>query len=433
MGKLLELITGNFKKETVNPRRKKAKVLKTEGVTAQKLERIIAGSALVTSGRVHLLGLAELKLKLGDKWPSLRERILDHLTKIVTSHIGASDVFFSRSDDEHIIVFSEVSEEASRVICSKILRELSAIYLGSADTSSLVVKTAVGKCEGELLFEDRPLDAIFKDIAPDVPEEKTAPAAPVPPAVSSSPDEEEMPYDVMYKPIWDVRNETISTYMVNTQSIDRYKNIHRGYDVLVDANCIEAMIGMDYMVMVETINTMDDLFQNNFRAIFTLPVCYETLFNTDMIQGFLSRCKIIPPVLYKYISFALINFPEGVPETKLRFIVSNLMSYSRGVVVALDSIPQNVAYYQECGVKGLSIKSPDKLVQSGEYWTQLAYFVNKCKQVKMYTAMENIHLKEDLLLAKEVGINFLSGDSIGPYVDIPGHMARMSWKDLMTK
>tara|TARA_R110002072_G_scaffold163399_1_gene316030 strand:+ start:3666 stop:4967 length:1302 start_codon:yes stop_codon:yes gene_type:complete len=433
MAGLLKFISAGFQKSIAPTQHKKPKILKCYSDAERKLERIISNSDLVDSGRVHLLGLEALKLKLGDKWPGLRSRILENLTKIVNSHIAENDVFFSRSDDEHIVVFSRLSEAGSRLICSNILRELTEIYLGSADTDCLTVKTAVGRSKGEMLFEEKSMDSIYKDISVEEAEEEIRQASQGETKLQSASPVQELPYEVVYRPIWDVRNQAISTYMVNTQSIDRYKNISRGYEVLADPSCIEAMIGMDYMVMIDTITTMDDLFQNNFRAIFSLPICYETLFNTDMLQGFLSRCKVIPAALHKYISFTLINFPDGAPETKLRFIISSLMAYSRGVVVACDHIPQNVSYYHECGVKGLSLTYPDKPVNPTAYWKQLALFVGKCRKLHIYTALENIKTEEDLILSKEIGVNFLSGEMIGPYVDIPGHMARVTWQDLVAK
>lgn len=426
-----------LKSNNFSDKEHKTRVLKTYIATVEKLERLISKSELIYSGRVHLLGLTELRQELGKTWPDLQERILDSLNKIISARIGAKDVFFSRSDEEHIIVFSNASDNKARLICARILQDLSEMYLGSADTSKIIVKTAIGRIKDKILFKSMSLDEIFNEIS----YEEVSSGDLVKVCSDNHKyngqkrhfGEKEIPYEVVFRPVWDARNEIISTYIVNSLSIDRYKNVILGYNNLINPTSAEAMIEMDYIVMLKTINIMDELFLNNFRAIFSIPVCYETLFNSDMLKDFLSRCQLIPQALYKYISFTLTGFPIGIPETKLCFIVSSLKCYSRAIVMVCNEMPQNISYYKDCGVKGICLALPEKITNSPEYWEQLAKLVRQCKKQHIYMSLENINRVEDFILTREVGVGFLSGDVIGPYSDIPGHMSRVSWKELIVK
>ncbi len=436
VGKLFGLLPEKKQSAKSTGSKKKLQVLNPYSNAEKKLERIILQSKLINSGRVHLLGLDKIREGLGDRWPDLRERILDNLNRIIESRIGGNDVYFSRSDEEHFIVFANTSDNEARLVCAKILQELMEIYLGSTDTRDIIVKTAVGRIDDKMIFESASLENIFEQISfvnvEDTPQENNRPTGP-----NNSPGsqnaEMEAPYEVIYRPVWDVRNEAISTYMVNSRSLAPFKRARLGYDVLIDPCCVEAMIGLDNMILMETINTMDDLFRNNFRAIFSIPVCYETLFNSERLRGFLSRCQVIPPELHKYIAFCLVNFPPGVPETKLGLIVSSLKSYSRAVAMACDNIPQDLNYYKECGIRGFHFVLPGRSPDPAKYWRQMAAAVAKCKQSHMYTSLTEINHQEDLILARETGVNFLSGSIIGEYTDIPGHMARVSWKELIGK
>lgn len=422
------LDSGKSKSYSFSDTERTSRILRPRGKEAKKLERIISRSELVDSGQVHLLGLTELKQDLGDKWPELRGRILNSLERIITTRISKKDVFFSRSDEEHIIVFSNASENAARLTCAKILQELSEQYLGSSDTSRIIVKTAVGKIEGKLLFSAKSLDEIFQENAnAELSLNKGETKGPLGNHFS----EEENPYYLVYAPVWDAVNETISTYIVNVRSIDRYKNSYFGYKVLIDPSFAEKMIELDHFVLEETIETMDDLFINNFRAIFSIPVCYETLFNSDMLQEYLSHCKNIPKALRKYITFNLIGFPIGAPEIKLRFIVSSLRSYSRAIFLQCDEIPQDIVKYKDCGIKGVSIVLVPEMLHPIEYWERLTVLVGKCRKESINVSLAELNRKDDIILAKTTGANFLSGDVIGPYLDVPGHMLRLSWNDLV--
>jgi len=396
----------------------------------KRLEHIIANSILVNAGQVHLLGLEEIKRELGEKWPALRERVLDTLDKIVARHIGVNDVFFSRSEEEHIIVFSNRSQKVARLISAKILQELTDRYLGSADMNKIFVKTAVGRVKGNLLFEKTSINDIFEEVLP-------APVAGEVPENSKIKKrffvKKNRPYEVVYKPIWDARNEVMSTYMVNVQHIDSSSGVRLAYDVLSDPTDVEAMIVLDKEVLAETIDMMNDLFLNNFRAIFSIPVCYETLFNWDRLKDFLSHLQIIPPDLYKYISFVLVDFPAGVPEVKMRPIVSNLLHYSGAVAMTSRKIPRTTIYYRNCGIKIISMAVPGRHVNPKRFWKNMIRFVDKCNLKKLHISLEEVNIVDDLLLAKESGVRFLSGDAIAPYSDTPGHMSRTTLKDLIAK
>lgn len=60
-------------------------------------------------------------------------------------------------------------------------------------------------------------------------------------------------------------------------------------------------------------------------------------------------------------------------------------------------------------------------------------FVDKCNLEKLHISLEEVNTVDDLLLAKESGVRFLSGDAIAPYSDTPGHMLRTTLKDLIAK
>lgn len=417
-------------KDAPSGARHRMKALQPLSDVEKKLEHIIANSILVNTGQVHLLELGEIKRGLGEKWPSLRERVLETLDRIVARHIGVNDVFFSRSDEEHIIVFSNRSSKVARLICAKILQELTGKYLGSFNANETFIKTAIGRAQGRLLFEKSSIDDIFEEVM----------LAPVSQDGEEKNDGDKPVFtqgeghdEVVYKPIWDAQNEVISTYMVNARHINSYNKVSLAYDILSDPENVNAMIELDNTVLAEAVDMMNELYINNFRAIFSIPICYETVFNWERLKDFLSHLRLIPPELFKYIAFTLVDFPDGVPEIKLQSIVSNLLHYSRAIAMTSGEIPQNISYYQNCGIKTICLAVPKKNNSPLEFWKTTAKFIEDCHHRHIYVSLENIDTLDDLILAKESGVHFLSGDAIAPYCDIPGHMSHTTLKDLIAK
>lgn len=92
-----------------------------------------------------------------------------------------------------------------------------------------------------------------------------------------------------------------------------------------------------------------------------------------------------------------------------------------------------VSYYKECGIKEICLAMPEKTTNPPDYWKLLSIFMQKCRHQHIYTSLENLNQVEDFMLARDIGVEFLSGDVIGPYTDIPAHMLHVSWKDLIAK
>jgi GGDEF domain-containing protein len=145
--------TGHVKNGPKNVQKASSRSLTSEA--EQKLLKILSCGTFVNTGCIQLLGLDQIKNRIGEDWPKRKDKILDTLAQIVSRRTRKEDVFFSKSDEEHIIVFASLSEKKAQFICAKILQELSDKFLGHTDTKDIIVKTATGKLDGELVFSIR--------------------------------------------------------------------------------------------------------------------------------------------------------------------------------------------------------------------------------------------------------------------------------------
>ena len=63
----------------------------------------------------------------------------------------------------------------------------------------------------------------------------------------------------------------------------------------------------------------------------------------------------------------------------------------------------------------------------------LAEFSIKCRKLDLKTVIGNVNTVDHAMLAREIGANFISGDIIGDYCDIPEHMQRRSWQEVVER
>jgi len=404
---------------------------------SSKLNKIIFNKTLVETGQVKLLGLENLQERLGDKWPALLENIHNTLDAIVKKRISDNDVFFNKSENEFIIVFANTSHKAAQLICAKILQELTEKFAGPTDTKDIVIKTVAQQVDGEIYFQCEDLKSILGHVGKD--EEKVPKTEDNPGLNSPSRAFDEENYVFGFRPVWDSRSEVITTFHVKACSdIDdnpaaSHIPLKTGYDVLANKSSKEAIMGLDWMTLMCSISTLEDLFLNNFRAVFNIPLCYETVFTTELLLAYAARCEIIPDKLRKYIVFSLVDFPDGIPAVKLHFIVSTLKKYSRAVLVESESIDLHFEKYHDSGIRAISINISNHGTTPKKAWKQVIPFVNNCHKFKIQVSLLDVNTLEDLFIANENKVDFIAGDAIGKYKDYAGHMQRAPWTELISK
>jgi len=112
---------------------------------------LLAGKSKIQAGAMNFIGLAELEQKLGDQWLKMSGRVDAIAKKTIERRLTNVDVYFPFGALNYLIVFSRLSEDAARLKCAAIAREIETALLG--DTSShhvLRVQTAVKQIDGEL-------------------------------------------------------------------------------------------------------------------------------------------------------------------------------------------------------------------------------------------------------------------------------------------
>jgi len=411
----------------------------------QKLLRILSHDAFVNTGCIQLLGLDQIKNRIGKDWLKRKDKILDALAQIVSRRTRKEDVFFSKSDEEHIIVFASLTEKEAQFVCAKILQELSDKFLGHADTKDIIVRTATGKINGELVFQSTSLEDLLDSISRSS-GQNTGPlevdttrrhaisenGKTLPNASSEIRNKIEQDVSVYFVPIWDSKHEVISTYALNCRFNAKTYFKLNDYETISKYLGTDQLIDLDHFLFKDSYEILQEFFINSFRAIFNVPVSYETLFTPERLQAYLQLCNELPKNMRKYLSFSLINFPPGVPASKLRYITSVLSKYCRTIILCChDSIPQDLKLYKESGIRGISINLNHADQQVDHYWQELKQMTRTCARYGLETALLSVNNSDDLLRSRQSGFKYITGAVLGEGANIPGHMVHLSWKELL--
>lgn len=85
------------------------------------------------AGKVKLVGLNEVKLALGDRWPVLAERALQCAEQVIRRHIDPRDTYSPTEDQGFVICFASLGEDEASFQAAMIAREIRKRLIGQGE------------------------------------------------------------------------------------------------------------------------------------------------------------------------------------------------------------------------------------------------------------------------------------------------------------
>lgn len=419
------------------------------GEVERRLRTLLAQPQLLGAGRVHMFNLDRLRERLGDRWPTVRERAHAAAERTLLRHLQPHDVFFRSAEDEYILVFATTSQDAAKLLCAKIVEELHRLFLGDGDLQEIRIATAVGTVDGELLFQEASLSDVFAQIR------GATGASPDPAAASVSGSGADDPALVksaspgarggngaasmtehiksLYRPVWDVERRVISTYMYTPVRQFPDGSAAEGPSALESITSPERLVAINTAALNEAVATLDELFRNKFRLLLSIPVCFETLAVRRSRQDYLAVCGTIPDYLKRFILFEFLRFNPDVPNGRITDLVTDLRPFCQGCILRVGLRQPRFAALVGTGLSGVSAVVPADRNAEARTMEDLNAFAVAAERAGLRSYALGIASTSLALAARGAGFSFIASDLVGPADDIPQHMLRFDWMDLFRR
>lgn len=395
------------------------------------LRRIFAQRDPTQAGSIHLVGLESLHERLGAHWPQLAGRVHQLTQKLLSHHLSPQDAWFRHGEEAYVVVFAQLGAEQARLICAKVVEELQVLLLGSADTASITVHSAIHEMGSDMVLVPTNLKQMLDDAAvrpTPAPADAAAPPAghhrgfhhaPTPIAGAS---------EVRYRPVWDVAQQILSLYMARCCRNRAGRSPLWGYECLDGTPSPAAILALDLRVAREAVETALELYDNRFRFILSLPVHFESLAATQRRQELIAVLREIPKHLIPFVAYHLYGVPQGAPAGRLAELVSTLRPLGRTVMIEVEQANADLSAIGGSGARVVNLTLPPGA--TADRWRQdIARFATNASRHQLLSAVEGVRdlAMEDV--CEEAGVRFLSGDLIGGWIDVPEHVVRKSRTD----
>lgn len=425
----------------------------------QQLRRLFESQATVTAGCIHFMGLASLRQRLGPRWSAVKDRVLQLAERLIARHLSAQDVWFRYGEDSFVIVFNRLNKLEAQLVCAKIIEQLHGFLLGDADAREIVIETVVfdvgedvtiGRASlAQLLSaatqavgpEGQPIPSpAGADGAPPLPvlappDGATAPSI-LPQAVAriaASWQEERLePLRILFRPVWDAKHQVMSTFIVRPNRPRPGRSDAWGYEVLADPQDLGAVLDLDLEVLSHSVAIFQELYQNRFRFVLSLPLHFETLAVAARRRQYLQLCRVIPRHLAPLLMFHLVELPKGIPYSRLMELLNAVRPFCRGAMAVTDFDCTDHATYAMAGIRAAGVVL-HHLSDAGRLPTDIAKFAAMLQKVRLQSFLDEIPTHEILVLAEAAGVSYLSGDAVGAWAEVPSHMTRVSRDELLAR
>lgn len=397
---------------------------------ADALRRIFSRRDPAQAGSIHLMGLESLRDRLGGRWAPVADRVHVVTSKLLDQYLSPHDTWFRHGGEAYVVVFAQLGPEQARLICAKVVEELQILLLGEADTASITVRTAVHEIGSDVMLVPASLKEMLEDAAGQLAQADILGNAAYDRVAGALPSQKEKlgPLEVRYRPVWDVKQQVVSTFIARTCRSRPGRSPLWAYDCLEDPEDPQQILALDLHLIQEAVGTALELYENRFRFFLSVPIHFESLAVLGRRREVVAVLQSIPAHMRPFMTYHLYGVPAGVPTGRLSELVGAVRPYGRTTMVVVETVSNDLPTLAAAGVRVAAAYLPSGL-SVDRARTDLLRFGAVAAKNRLSTSVEGVDSLAMERLCEEAGINFLSGDLIGDWVEVPEHAARRSLAD----
>ena len=223
-------------------------------------------------------------------------------------------------------------------------------------------------------------------------------------------------YSIGFSPIWDAKKNAIATYCV----LPYYRGQNRWYlehAVLDDATNADEVLDLDIACLRTAIRETARSYTANSAVMTISQLHYMTISSAKGLAQVLHECARVPKFLQKYLAVQLVGMPAELPSPILIATIAKLHQYFRLIAVRITpKIP--LAQIKSSGFDLVTFALDDNAPSPLD---DIAFqrFINEARTLSLPIVVENVSSLETASRLAALGITYLAGLSISTPLDSP--------------
>lgn len=445
-------------------------------------EKLFEQKELITTGKLQLIGLSQVKKTLGKKWPGLQLIVYEITEESISKYLMPKDIFIRYKDDTYVVIFAEAGEGEAQIKATLIAEEIRRRLLESDDeevrkieveesvavvaTSSLKPVESVSKTVGDVTRQitEKNVQVQSARLAAEKKQEKTDKAdnsekfekekqpVQIPQAVEVNPSEDKLKIEIKdqkpegvgdidkkykslifnYMPLWDVKKNLLTVYLCLVREAGNTDDPMDAHEVAFRGTSPSEKSAMDLAILTTVSKELQAMEDEGRKLFIACPVHYDTLCSAEGLEKYLLACQKIPPLQKRYLTFLLLGLPATIYEAKISKFTGPLKLHCSSFYaqVPLDTsvdfglLREN--RFDAVGVRLKKVKGSEKqLIQRLNNFTEKAK--SRLIQKTFVLDVGSLSITTSAVCAD---YDFLAGSVIHDSVEKPDNVYRFKYESL---
>jgi hypothetical protein len=423
---------------------------------AETTRTLTVDGARTINGTVHFVSLIKLREFYGDDWPQVEEHVHSVTCAAIAARLHRGDIYARYHDDGYLLLICNLWREAASTKCRLIARDISKQLFDGGDEGLIqtmevndAVQKAFAQNDQDLtsalsstskadestprnrldFFDPDALARRASRIDVDGPREGTSllsgeweresdqESAPGPewetddtyinPRVLA--DMYRNDVDFSYRPIWQIRNRIISSYVCVPISATP------DGDLLLkesEAPSSPKNAAIDFLLLERVSADLEVLLASGRKFVLMAPIHYSTLNVMKNRRLFLEVCGKIPDEQREFIVFEAVGLPPSLPSATITHVFSALQPFGRAILVRRRMEDRNLARLKSLGAYAVGVDLSSYDLPERKLVVQMDEFNARAQKAGLPTYVTGLKSISSTTAAIGAGFSLIGGEPI---------------------
>jgi hypothetical protein len=392
----------------------------------ERLNEALMRHADVVSGRVHMIGLDEIKASFGERWPKIAAAADKITRQAIERRLSTSDIYTPYGESNYLIVFAGLSGIEAQMKCALMVREISEKLLGTQGSEErLQVNTVVFKANGVL--ELRPVsnfDGLIQEFEVRWADQQ-ARQREVELRWESSEDQEAAWNAIVkrlrfgYRPVWTVRSHAIAAYSCKPMLRTPGGDIATSYAVVPPEAPTRFLSRLDLLALRQAAQDLVAMEREGKAVLLVISVHYETLARTRARIAYVSELQMIAENLRRKLMLELVGVADAVPASRLNELTSAIANECRAVLILLARGFTHFDIIRKTKIFACGLGAGDDDRREGELFAEFDRFCEEIEAIGRKKYLVDVNTTSLLTAAIGAGFDYVDGDAVADLEEQP--------------
>jgi hypothetical protein len=354
------------------------------------------------AGKIRLIGLQDVKVALGPRWPEVASRALATAEHVVRQRCGRGDSYSRTAEDEFLICFAQgTSEDEAAFRAAVMAKEIKARLIGEGQSDKAAHVTAITATielpEDPNRHEDKLNQLLSERLTAQLSSIETKARETLKMAVASATCELE--------PIWGrLGTEPTAYYGQLSRELDH--RVQAAYCTLSSRD--RADFDYDRLVLgVAASGALAQLASGHPSTIF-VTVWFDVFLDRRRLDRYLATCRTLDPRLRERLMLVIAGIPKGCPLSRLLDCINRLRPMCMGVALQFETLHRPEFDLAALGSPIISVPVNDLSIEDPTHKAQLTKLVRRLHESNSHILIRQTGARDHTQQYRQLGVYLIS-------------------------